>query len=242
MRILKVISLLMEYPGEELRAHAEEIAAEINGAREIPSESRACLLKLLRKLTTGELMDVQEEYGFLFDRGRSLSLLLFEHVHGESRDRGQAMVNLLDVYQRNGFEIGVRELPDYIPLYLEFLSQQPELDAREGLADVAHILGLLSARLQERRSEYYALFDALLIISGAQVDIAALKATAAREERDDTPEALDKVWEEEQVTFMDNQQPSGCSSGTYRPPEPAADQATPIHFVSNNSQAATRPR
>src|SRR5690606_22756321 len=81
----------------------------------------------------GDLVDVQARYSELFDKGRALSLLLFEHVHGESRDRGQAMVDLMAQYEAAGFAIGVRELPDYIPLYLEFLATREDLEAREGL-------------------------------------------------------------------------------------------------------------
>ncbi|MEB0183005.1 nitrate reductase molybdenum cofactor assembly chaperone, partial [Pseudomonas sp. CCC3.2] len=84
----------------------------------------------------------------------SLSLLLFEHVHGESRDRGQAMVDMMAQYEAAGFAIGVKELPDYIPLYLEFLSTREDIEAREGLADVSHLLALLAARLEERESAY----------------------------------------------------------------------------------------
>ena len=71
----------------------------------------------------GEL-EAQAKYDSLFERGRSLSLWLFEHVHGESRDRGQAMVDLMAQYDMAGFEINAKELPDYLPMYLEFLSHQ----------------------------------------------------------------------------------------------------------------------
>ncbi len=241
MQILKVISALMCYPTQELRDAAAELRQVIEGAKEIPPSSRQALLNLVKSLAVRELMDVEEEYGFLFDRGRSLSLLLFEHVHGESRDRGQAMVDLMALYERNGFDIDAKELPDYIPLYLEYLSQRPDLEAREGLHDISHILGLLSARLQERKSQYHCLFDALLIIAGAQVDIDDLKQKAANEERDDTPEAMDKVWEEEQVTFMGNQQPSSCSTGTYRPPQDP-NAAVPLRIVESSSMNNSVPQ
>src|SRR5690606_4720462 len=91
MRILKVISLLLDYPTAQLREHQLELAMAITSAHEISPEQRAELRALLDELCHGDLMDVQERYTDLFDRGRALSLLLFEHVHGESRDRGQAM-------------------------------------------------------------------------------------------------------------------------------------------------------
>ena len=122
MRILKVISLLLDYPSELLRDNHDELAGVITMAREISPTQRIALVGLLDELAGGDLMDVQERYSELFDKGRALSLLLFEHVHGESRDRGQAMVDLMAQYTEAGFAIDVRELPDYIPLYLEYLA------------------------------------------------------------------------------------------------------------------------
>lgn len=236
MKILKVISLLMSYPTQDLQQYAEELRSEINAAREIPPQSREELNRLLEALSRRDLMDVQEEYGMLFSRGRSLSLMLFEHVHGESRDRGQAMVDLMGRYQTHGFEMSVRELPDYIPLYLEYLSQRPHLEARQSLADVSHLLARLSARLQERQSLYHTLFDALLIISGERIDTKELRKVAAKEERDDTLEAMDAVWEEEQVTFMDNQQPnSGCSPNQGQAARQKQEQAEPVHWVPHKT-------
>ena len=135
------------------------------------------------------------------------------------------MVDLMALYENHGFAINVRELPDYIPLYLEYLSHRPHLEAREGLTDVSHILGLLSARLQERNSPYASLFDALLMISGAQVDITQLRKQTASEKRDDTLEALDKIWEEEAVTFGAGDGLEGsCPSSRPLPPQHAQPQ------------------
>lgn len=237
MRILKVISLLLDYPHEHLVEGRAELAAAITAAREISPPQRAALSQLLDELTTGDLMDVQERYSELFDRGRTLSLLLFEHVHGESRDRGQAMVDLMAQYEAAGFAIGVRELPDYIPLYLEYLSTGEDLDAREGLADVAHLLALLTARLEERESPYAACFHALLQIAGAEPmqALSGVRAQVLAEVRDDSLEALDQVWEEEVITFRDGSDtqgacPSSRGSGT-------GGEVVPIHWVDFNQAA-----
>ncbi len=233
MDILKVISRLMDYPSAELATHQAALIEAIQGARVISPVQRQGLISLVNDIYGRELMDAQEIYTGLYDRGRSLSLLLFEHVHGESRDRGQAMVDLMNQYEQHGFAISVRELPDYIPLYLEFLSTRPELEAQEGLADIAHILGLLDARLQERGSQYAALFSALLQISGVDVDLPALREQAAGEERDDTPEALDKIWEEEAITFgADDGSNGACPSQANRGPGAAKQpQAEAVHWV-----------
>ncbi len=242
MRILKVISLLLDYPDQHLRDGHAELAQAIGSAREISPEQRIALRRLLDELSEGELMDVQERYTDLFDKGRALSLLLFEHVHGESRDRGQAMVNLMAQYEEAGFAIGVRELPDYIPLYLEYLATREDLEAREGLADVAHLLALLAARLEERKSPHAACFSALLQIAGEPVQktVAELRQQVAGEERDDSLEALDKVWEEEQVNFLQAEQQDRCSSMPGGPGKTREESAVPLHWVDfkHDGQAA----
>lgn len=240
MRILKVISLLLDYPALSLRSGCDELAAAIRQAREISPPQRQALQALLMVLNTGELLDVQERYSELFDRGRSLSLLLFEHVHGESRDRGQAMVDLLAQYEAAGFAIGVRELPDYLPLYLEYLATREPLEAREGLADIAHLLALLAARLEERESPYAACFQALLQIAGEEpvVALQQVREQVAGEVRDDSLEALDKVWEEEAVDFLRAEQQERCPSQPGRPQKQREELAVPLHWVDFKQEGA----
>ena len=242
MLILKVISRLLDYPDVQLQQNITDLKTIIQQAREISPAVRSALVALVEDIYGGDLMDAQETYTGLFDRGRALSLLLFEHVHGESRDRGQAMVDLMALYERRGFAINVRELPDYIPLYLEYLAQRPALEAREGIADVAHILGLLSARLRERRSPYAAAFDALLLIGGASVDLEHLREKVAREERDDTAAALDKVWEEEAISFGAGNTPGDACPSRQPSPAPSA-QTAPLHWVDTpRSDVSANPK
>ncbi len=237
MQILKVIARLLDYPVEELRQYRADLALAIGSAREIPPELRAALLDTLEALCAGDLLDAQEAYGLLFDRGRSLSLHLFEHVHGESRDRGQAMVDLLEVYRRNGFELAAPELPDYLPLFLEYLAGRPELEAREWLADVAHILGRVAARLEERGPQgrrYAVLLEALLVIAGASDQLADARRALAGERREDhTPEAIDREWEEAAVTFT----AADRSCGDRKPAAP--DAAAPLRWTESPGRAAT---
>lgn len=233
MQILKVISLLLDYPTEQLLEGRDELDQAIAASREISPQQRQALHELLELICENDLMDGQEHYGALFGRGRSLSLLLFEHVHGESRDRGQAMVDMMAQYQEAGFAIGVKELPDYIPLYLEFLSTRDDLEAREGLADVAHLLALLATRLDERESAYAGCFRALLQIAGSepQVAMAEVREQVAAEVRDDSLEALDKLWEEEAVDFMQAEQQDRCPSQTSLPGKVREEVPVPMHWV-----------
>ncbi|KEF31826.1 Respiratory nitrate reductase delta chain [Marinobacter nitratireducens] len=213
MQLLKVLARVLEYPTEELQASKDALVAAVLEDSRLPRQSKQHLLTCLDRLCDGDLLDLQEEYVGTFDKGRATSLLLFEHVHGESRDRGQAMVDLMEEYRRNGLELDARELPDYLPLFLEYLSTRPWDDIQNWLEDIHHILGLLAERLFQRQSHYHVAMDALLTVAGRQVDRQELAKIVASEERDDTPEALDKVWEEEMVKFVDDQG-SSCSTGS----------------------------
>ena len=205
---LKIIACLLEYPDVQLWQGKEELLEAAAAANELNEGQRTALADLIRWRCDGELLDAQSEYSTLFDRGRATSLLLFEHVHGESRDRGQAMVDLLEQYKQAGLQIDSRELPDHLPLFLEFLSTLDDRQARGWLLDIAPILALLGARLHQRESGYAPLFDLLSEISGSEARSENLSDTVSAESRDDTPQALDAVWEEEQVKFMATQE--GC--------------------------------
>ncbi|MFV9670124.1 nitrate reductase molybdenum cofactor assembly chaperone [Pantoea sp. ARC607] len=207
MITLRIVSRLLDYPDEALFTHARDLTEALDSACELSEPQRARLADFIQQLCARPLLDVQADYCELFDRGRATSLLLFEHVHGESRDRGQAMVDLLEQYRADGLELDSKELPDYLPLYLEYLACKSDEDARQGLDDIVPILALLTARLEARQSPYADLFAALLALSGSAVDAAALKPQVAQEARDDTPAALDAVWEEEQIKFLGEQ---GC--------------------------------
>ena len=198
MQILKIIALLIEYPDETLWENRDEALSLI--AQDAPM-----LLPFASQHLSAPLLDKQAEWCEVFERGRATSLLLFEHVHAESRDRGQAMVDLMSQYEQHGMQLDSRELPDHLPLYLEYLAQLPKEEALGGLQDIAPILALLGARLQQRESRYAVLFDLLVKLANASVDSEKVVEKIADEARDDTPQALDAVWEEEQVKFFADQ-------------------------------------
>lgn len=234
---LRVISRLLDYPDEALWQHHGELAAALAGAAELDLAQRLQLTQFIDDFCAEELLERQADYCELFDRGRATSLLLFEHVHGESRDRGQAMVDLLAQYRQAGLELDSRELPDFLPLYLEYLASRAPLEAEEGLQDIAPILALLGARLHQRESGYAPLFDLLLALSSSEVRSANLRGRAAAEARDDTPQALDAVWEEEQIKFLGAE---GCASAQQQLHQKRfADAVTPQYL---SVQSATTSR
>ena len=201
---LVIVSRLLEYPDAALWQHQQEVFEAIAGAENLSKEDAHALGIFLRDLTAMDPLDAQAQYSELFDRGRARSLLLVEHVYGESRDRGQAMVDLLAEYEKVGLQLDCRELPDYLPLYLEYLSVLPDDQAKDGLLNVAPILALLGGRLQQRGAAWYALFDALLQLAGSPLSSDSVTKQIRSEERDDTRQALDAVWEEEQVKFIED--------------------------------------
>ncbi|HEY7549939.1 MAG TPA: nitrate reductase molybdenum cofactor assembly chaperone [Hyphomicrobiaceae bacterium] len=199
---LKVLSALLSYPNAELQAAVPEMRAALDAERRLPRKNRDRLNRLLEEIATRDLYDLQERYVLLFDRTRSLSLNLFEHVHGESRDRGQAMVDLMALYERNGLAIRAGELPDHLPLFLEFLSEVSEVEARGLIAETAHILEAIRQRLKKRKVPYSSIFSCVLTLAGTRPQSAIVEALLGK--RDDNPEdlaALDAAWEEEEVTF-----------------------------------------
>ncbi len=200
--IYKLLSVLLTYPTEEMRAAAGELRRAIAADTSITAHHRTGLVALVDDIASGDLLDIQERYVFLFDRSRSLSLHLFEHIHGESRDRGQALVDLRAMYEAAGLEISARELPDYLPLFLEFLSIRPPDEARALLHQTLHIVAAIGERLAKRESKYACVFQTLVALAAQRPNPEDLAALREAEEDDPSDlQALDRAWEEEPVTF-----------------------------------------
>lgn len=201
-RSLKALSLLLSYPTRELQQAMPEIGAVLASDTRLTAAARRDLRPLVDALRDLDIYELEEQFVMLFDRSRTLSLNLFEHVHGESRDRGGAMVSLLETYREGGFDPVTSELPDHLPVLLEFLSTRPFVETQETLADAAHIFAALQERLQRRESAYAAVFAALLQIAGVVADAEAVAELLEQPETDpEDLEALDEVWEESEVRF-----------------------------------------
>jgi len=202
IRTFKVLSLLLSYPTEALQEAAPEFRAAVESEGLVPAKRRTPLFALIDEIAGRDLYDLQERYILLFDRTRSLSLHLFEHVHGESRDRGQAMVDLMALYESHGLHIDAKELPDYLPLFLEFLATRPLAEAQSLLAQPLHVVTALRERLQKRKSAYAAVFRTLEGLADGKAETELLAALRGQPEDDPNDlEALDRIWEDEAVTF-----------------------------------------
>ncbi|MBE0693560.1 MAG: nitrate reductase molybdenum cofactor assembly chaperone [Aquamicrobium sp.] len=229
--VLKIVSLILSYPTQELKEAVPAIREALTAQAGLDVRARDRLERLADDIGRLDLYDAQERYVHLFDRTRSLSLHLFEHVHGESRDRGQAMVDLMQMYEAQGLEIDAKELPDYLPLFLEFLSMLPEAEAQDLLGQVAHIVAALKERLRKRRSVYAGAFVALEALAHGKADGKLLRELLdAPEDDPDDLDALDRVWQEEAVTFGGNAGENACGPDRLRTRMRAASR-----------DAATRP-
>lgn len=201
-RTLKALSLILSYPTRELQYAMPEIGGVLASDTRLTAAARRALRPLVEELAGRDIYDLQETFVMLFDRSRTLSLNLFEHVHGESRDRGGAMVSLVETYREGGFDPVTSELPDHLPVLLEFLATRPFAEAQDTLADAAHIFEALSERLVRRESPYAAVFAGLIQLAGIKADQEAVAEMLAQPDDDPTDlEALDEVWEESEVLF-----------------------------------------
>lgn len=215
---LRVLARLLSYPNAELKSDLADMQSAIHAEQALGKDRRAEIDALTRHLAHSEALELEGEFVELFDRGHATSLHLFEHVHGDSRERGPAMIDLVQTYEKAGLFLGPDEMPDYLPVVLEFVSTQPPKEARAFLAEMAHIFNAIFNALQQRQSAYASVLGALLELAGEKAH--AVKVAAE--------EPLDASWEEP-VVF------DGCSvKGQAKP-----GQSQAIHFVKNEATHAS---
>jgi nitrate reductase delta subunit len=202
MMLYRVLARLLSYPDDSVCAAFGEMRQIVQAATALPASLRGPLDGMVADMQAREPLELQEAYVATFDRMRSLSLHLFEHVHGDSRDRGPAMLDLVDLYRQHGLDVTARELPDYLPLFLEFLSILPAGKAHEQLHDAGKILAILHDRLNRRNSPYRHVLATLLHLAQA-------KPVAGDEPIEQLDfAALDRAWEEAAVTFGPESNPA----------------------------------
>ena len=198
----KALSALLSYPSADLKAASSEIARILDEEAILSPDAQAAIRPLLQEMAEWDIYDLQERYVLLFDRSRTLSLNLFEHVHGESRDRGPAMVDLLETYRAGGYDLAATELPDHLPVLLEFMSTLTPEGALELLQDAGHIIAALAERLHRRESTYAAVMAALAGLSGiSKSDELVQELLKVADDDPEDLEALDDIWEEAEITF-----------------------------------------
>ncbi|RKS87496.1 respiratory nitrate reductase chaperone NarJ [Orbus hercynius] len=202
MSVYKISACLLDYPNESLWQAQDECFVLIDDDSTLTEKQKQSFTQFIRDYFALPLMDAQAEYYQTFDVGYTTSLLLFEHVYGDSRERGQAMVDLMNQYAEHGIELATKQLPDYLPIFLEYLSLLAQPQRHAQLLEIAPILRLLMFRLEKKHSRFVALFDLLYQLSGHQFDDNQLKAKVSQESSETTNEKLDQIWQEEQVRFQ----------------------------------------
>jgi nitrate reductase delta subunit len=200
MKTLKVLGTLLTYPSADLVRALPEFQEILKKEKWLPEASLKALNHLTDWMVAEDLLDLQEEFVALFDRTPSLCLHLFEHVHGDSRDRGQALVDLSEIYKDAGLLINTEEMPDFLPLFLEYLSVIEAEESRQNLGEIANVLGVLAGRLKNRQSPYAAVFEALIEAAARKPDAKAVEeALKEAAGKASTLDELDKSWEEQQA-------------------------------------------
>jgi len=214
-RSLRVMAALLGYPHAEMREALPEMRGILQSEGALSSSRLAELNALIDSLASAEPLAIEADYVELFDRSRHTSLHLFEHVHGDSRDRGPAMIDLAQTYEKAGLYLAPDELPDYLPAVLQFVSTQPPREARAFLGEMAHIFNALFGALQQRESAYASVLGALLELAGEKARAVKLVAVPP----------LDESWVEPPVF-------DGCSSRGQAKP----GRLEPIHFVRKSAK------
>jgi len=219
---LRVLARLLSYPDDALRAHLSDMRQALRQEAAIQSGRLAEIEALIDSIAAQGAIDAEADYVQLFDSGRRTSLHLFEHVHGDSRDRGPAMIDLAQTFEAAGLYLAEGEMPDHLPVVLEYASTQPPREAQAFLAEMAHIFNVIFSALDKRGSRYASLLGALIELAGekcAQVSVP-----------DEAP--IDETWAEP-AAF------DGCSSaGQARPGQP---QPIQIQRKAHGSAAGVRP-
>jgi len=190
-RTLGVLAHLLGYPGAELRAHLAELRDALHDERALGASRQAELDALIERLERMDPYEAEERYVETFDRGRRTSLHLFEHIHGDSRERGPALIDLTQTYEKAGLRLDARELPDHLGVVLEFASTQPPAVAREFLAEMAHVLNALFTGLQAKASPYASVIAAVLEAAGEKAQAVAIAPEPDMDEAWAEPEAFD---------------------------------------------------
>lgn len=197
MRTLRVLSRLLAYPSAENIGYMPDLQKVLTEDGFLKPKTLKTLCAFMDELAVTDMMELQEQYVELFDRGRTHCLHLYEHVHGESRFRGQAMIDLSNRYKEKGLHIGVSELPDYLPLFLEFISICPPEEGLQTLSQAAPVIAVIGEKLKRSKSGYASVFAAIVELSGAKLKDADIKKAAdAALPNIKTLDELDEQWQE----------------------------------------------
>lgn len=166
LRTYKILSILLDYPTEETISLLPQIMPEVEEEKLLNRVSLRNMLAFIEAVEDLDLLDWKEKYTAQFDYASATSLYLFDHVYGDSRKRGMALVDLKQLYASEGMEIASRELPDYLPVLLEFIAYtQTHQQGADLLAEASSVLQKIEVKLKEGNSPYHYLLTILLYLA-----------------------------------------------------------------------------
>ena len=202
MQAIKALGALLLYPQEGMIEALDEIQQVIEGEPLLGPEQILALSRFIAEMRNQGLLDLQEKYVELFDTAPARALHLFQHLYGDSSERGQAMVDMIEQYRAHGYQPMSSELPDYLPMFCEFAAQFPEPEARVLLGRALPVLEVLERRLEDAGSAYRAVFSALITLAESDEETAAIAQLLNTRTQADTDEpTIDEAWNEPSVTF-----------------------------------------
>ncbi len=163
MQIYKLMSVLLEYPDQELIDNLPEIPEKLAQCVDIDDAELIALCEFIDHLAGRTLTELQQDYVQTFDMTAEHSLHLTHHLFGDDKNRGPALIDLGELYKDYGVEVMGNELPDYLPLILEFAAYLDDSEATVFLSDANKVLKVLADNLKKAGSPYAEL---LSIIEG----------------------------------------------------------------------------
>lgn len=238
MKTFKILGLLLSYPSEDLTKHLDDLMQVLELEKMLPKRHLKKVKAFAETMKEGDLYDLQETYVELFDRGRSHCLHLFEHIHGESRDRGQAMVNLAEAYGEKGLYVATGELPDYLPLFLEFLSLCPVEEAMDFLGDPINVIATIGVKLKKRKAYYAVVFEALEALSKVKPDQDMIALARAEPLEELSNDDIDKEWEEASAFDNSDVTSEDCNTCNAFPNATEALQNMATHSLNGDQKNA----
>ncbi|MBI2383380.1 MAG: nitrate reductase molybdenum cofactor assembly chaperone [Gammaproteobacteria bacterium] len=152
--VYAVAARLLDYPTEELKGNLAHAAARVEQDRDLDPVERERLLGAIAWMQRQDLLDLQAEYTQTFDLTPEHSLHLTHHTFGDSRERGPALAELAEHYKALGLQAVDGELPDYLPLMLEYAARLDPVEAEVFLRDAAAIVGTIATRLEQADNPY----------------------------------------------------------------------------------------
>ena len=202
MQTIKALGVLLLYPEDAIIEALYELRQVIEKEPLLSPEQTAAVVHCIEAMRSQRLLALPEQHVQLFDNSPKHALYLFQHLYGDSPDRGPAMADLIEMYRDHGYQPMANDLPDYLPLYCEFAAQFEEQEARALLGRALPVLELIALRLEQQGSAYSGVFSALgsLAIADEETEaVAQLLKVQARNSK--TEQTLDEAWQERPVSF-----------------------------------------